>query len=73
MATGNVLSPIIDDVQTQYVKHRRTGKSRTTAIELIHEEYIHELQDVDDSLAVLIGLSLALCKKKEYQFLNAKY
>lgn len=65
MASRNNLSPIIDDVQKKYNKYRKTGKTRATAIELIREDYSQELQDEDDRLAVLIGLSLSLCTKKE--------
>lgn len=65
MTNRNYLNPIIDDVKKRYVKYRRIGKNRTTAIELIHEDYSDELHDEDDRLAVLIGLSLSLCKKKE--------
>ena len=42
------------------------------AIEEIREEYTQELCDEDDKTAVLIGLSLALCKKKELFFSIAK-
>ena len=65
MVNRNSLNPIIDDVHNRYVKYRRTGKNRATAIESIREDYAEELQDGDDRLAVLIGLSLSLCKKNE--------
>lgn len=65
MISRNSLSPIIDDIQKQYTKYRKTGKTRATAVELIREKYPQELQDEDDRLAVLIGLSLSLCKKGE--------
>lgn len=65
MAIRNSLNPMIEEVKKQYVKHRKMGKTRDEAIELIRVEYAYELQDADDRCAVLIGLSLALCKKKE--------
>lgn len=65
MLIQNSLNLIIESVQKQYVKHRKIGRTRAEAIELIRAEYAQELQDADDRLAVLIGLSLSLCKKKE--------
>lgn len=65
MEMKNGLNLIIGDVQKQYVRHRKKGRTREEAIERIRAEYEQELCDEDDKLAVLIGLSLALCKKKE--------
>lgn len=65
MVNPNGLNPIINDILKRYVKYRRTGKNRATAIEFIREDYAEELQDEDDRLAVLIGTSLSLCKKNE--------
>lgn len=66
MKNPSFLNPIAGDVQREYVKYRRAGKSRAAAIEQIFENYTNELEDEDDRLAVLIGLSLALCKKNEF-------
>ena len=65
MAIWNNFNVIIEDILKKYVKHRKMGRSRAEAIELIRDEYSYELQDADDRVAVLIGLSLSLCKKKE--------
>ena len=65
MVELNSANSIIEDVQNRYIKYRRIGKNRAVAIELIHEDYTEELQDEDDRLAVLMGLSLSLCKKRE--------
>ena len=65
MKTQDSFYLIIKDIEKQYIKYRKLGRTRAEAIELIRQEYARELQDADDRLAVLIGLSLALCKKKE--------
>jgi hypothetical protein len=56
---------LADDIQKKYTSYRRAGKSRIIAIKLIREEYFQELQDEDDRLPILVGISLSLCKKKE--------
>ena len=56
---------LIEEIQQQYVSCRRRGCTRDEAITLIREEYECELNDDDDRIAVLIGLALALCKRKE--------
>jgi hypothetical protein len=53
------------DIQEEYINYRKNGKNRAETIELLRHEYSGELQDDDDRLAVLIGLSLALCNKNE--------
>lgn len=58
-------SPIIEDVGILYWGQRKSGKSRAEAIDHIKTAYREALQDEDDRVAVLIGLALALCKKKE--------
>lgn len=58
-------NPIIVDIQSQYEKLRRAGKSRSAAICAIKQSYALELQDDDDKLTVLIGLVFSLCKKRE--------
>lgn len=65
MEYQNTFHPILEDVQKQYVKYRKNGETRAAAIERIREDYAQELQDNDDRLAVLLGLSLSLCKKRE--------
>ena len=65
MKTQDSFYLIIKDIEKQYIKYRKLGRTRAEAIELIRQEYARELQDADDRLAVLIRLSLALCKKKE--------
>lgn len=65
MVNQNGISQIVCDVQRQYVKYRKLGKNRGTAVELIRKDYVQELQDEDDKLAVLVGLALSLCKNKE--------
>ena len=58
-------NPLIVDIQKIYIDQRRNGKGREETIDWIKAEYCTELQDDDDRLAVLIGLSLALCNKNE--------
>lgn len=56
---------IIEDIRLKYENYRKNGHSRDTAISLIRKEYVCELRDDDDRIAVLIGMVFALCKKKE--------
>lgn len=65
MTIKKSLNPVIENIKKQYKNHRKMGRTREDAIMLIRNEYVQELNDEDDRLAVLIGLSLALCKKKE--------
>ena len=59
-------NPLIVDIREEYINYRKSGKGRAETLELIRNEYGGELQDDDDRLAVLIGLSLGLCNKKEF-------
>ena len=65
MTNPRYLNPIIKDIETQYVRYRKKGNSRSETIEAIRSEYAQGLKDADDRVAILIGLSLALCKKNE--------
>lgn len=65
MESNNNLVLISEHVQLRYKNYRKNGHSRDTAITLIREEYSCELHDDDDRIAVLIGLALALCERKE--------
>lgn len=58
-------NPLIEDIKEEYVKHRKMGRTRAEAIEIIRDEYAEELEDIDDRPAILAGLCLGLCKKKE--------
>ena len=64
MDYDNSIKLIITDIQHAYVSHRESGKSRKEIIELLLEEYEGGLNDDDERVAVLIGVSLSLCKKK---------
>ena len=65
MRTTCNFTAIIHEIQHRYVNYRKTGKTRSEAIQIIRENYSQELLDEDDKIAVLIGLSLSLCKKRE--------
>ena len=65
MAIQNSFYLIVKDVEKLYISFRKAGKNRKEALDVIRDDYAQELQDADDRLSVLIGLSLALCKKKE--------
>ena len=58
-------NPLVKELETEYIKHRKMGSSRSEAIELLRNKYAEELEDMDERVIVLIGLSLALCKKNE--------
>ena len=58
-------NPLIVDIREEYINYRKSGKGRAETLELIRNKYSGELQDDDDRLAVLIGLSLGLCNKNE--------
>lgn len=59
------LNLMSNDVQKQYANLRKSGKSRDAAITIIKRTYAEATEDEEDSLAVMIGLALSLCKKKE--------
>ncbi len=65
MFSHSDFNPLIVDIQEQYKAYRTTGKTRAEAVALLKDNYETELQDEDDSVAVMIGLSLALGKKRE--------
>lgn len=56
---------ITNEIQKQYVKYRKNGTTRDEAIRLLRQLYVQELQDTDDRIFVLIGLSLSLSKNNE--------
>ncbi|MBR2223459.1 MAG: hypothetical protein IJ973_03950 [Christensenellaceae bacterium] len=58
-------NPMIVDVKEEYITWRRLGKTREETVSLMREQYDAELQDIDERIEILVGLSLALCKKKE--------
>lgn len=59
------LNPLTVEVTDQYISLRKQGKNRTDAISLIQEGYSADLNDVDNRIFVLLGIAIALCKKKE--------
>jgi len=61
----NNFLPLIEDIKRLYVTYRRMGQSRAEAVETLLDEYSWELTDTDERLAVLLGISFALCKKNE--------
>lgn len=65
MALRNNYSPIIGDIQKEYNDYRAAGKSRADAVHAIKADYAAELRDEEDGAAVMIGLSLSLCRKRE--------
>lgn len=65
MAIGKISSPIIGEVRSAYLKCRKNGMTRSEVIKKIRRSYAEELQDVDDRLPVLLGLTLALSKNHE--------
>lgn len=56
---------LLSEVRMQYISYRRCGFDRSTAIQILTEKYINELQDKDDISAVVDGIVIALCQKKE--------
>ena len=48
MKTQDSFYLIIKDIEKQYIKYRKLGRTRAEAIELIRQEYARELQDADD-------------------------
>ncbi len=59
------MNELVLDVQEDYKLYRIQGHNRETAIRAIKSAYHRELEDADDKMAVMLGLVLALCKKKE--------
>ena len=59
------IDPIVADVQEQYADFRKAGKTREDAVSMIMDSYSSELADLEDSAIVMVGLVLALVKKKE--------
>ncbi|MBQ8611621.1 MAG: hypothetical protein IJ412_07945 [Oscillospiraceae bacterium] len=56
---------ISSDIKQTYVAYRKNGYSRVDAIARIHEENACALEDDDDRIAVLAGVTTALCSKNE--------
>ena len=65
MASIKYESNLAFDVVTNYEEFRKSGMSREETIERITEDFSEELQDFDDGIDVLIGIAIALVKKKE--------
>lgn len=65
MSSQNNFTYLSECVESQYQKYRKHGKSRDIALELIYQEHKYALCDDDDRFAILAGLVLALCKKRE--------
>jgi hypothetical protein len=65
MKGENSVDLIVNEVQKEYTSLRTSEKSRATAISMIIDSYGEATQDEEDYAAVIIGLVLALCKKKE--------
>ena len=65
MKGENSIALIVNEVQKEYTNLRASGKDRATAISMLKDSYNKEMQDEEDYAAIIIGLFLALCKKKE--------
>ena len=65
MQNNREIEAIFIEVLEEYQALRTLGKSRDDAIREIRYRYSKELCDDDDRVAILCGLSLALCRKKE--------
>lgn len=65
MERETVFDPMIHDMKLEYESYRRAGKSRAEAIACLKEDYAAELDDTDDRIGIMLGLTLALCTKKE--------
>lgn len=65
MKESDKLQSCINDTMSRYKRYRSIGKSRNEVISLLKEEFSAELEDDDDRVAVLIGLTHALCQKRE--------
>ena len=53
------------EIQQEYRAYRAMGENRDDAVRHLLRDYEMELEDDDERIAVLIGISLALCKKNE--------
>lgn len=65
MKGENSIALTVNEVQKEYTNLRASGKNRATAISMLKTGYSKEMQDEEDYAAIIIGLFLALCKKKE--------
>ena len=65
MASIKYESDLAFDVVTNYEEFRKNGMSREETITRITEDFCEELLDFDDGIDVLIGIAIALVKKKE--------
>lgn len=61
----DTINLIIKDIQNLYRNYRIRGDGRNNAISRIKEQYVAELQDADDQFAVVLGIALSLCERKE--------
>ena len=57
--------PMIADVRNEYIKQRRRGKDRETAVNAVLSSFSDELTDSDDGPQVWIGLASITASKKE--------
>lgn len=55
----------IQDVQRTYQALRLSGESRAEAILSLREAFADALEDPDDGPCIVVGIALALCKKRE--------
>jgi len=55
----------VKDIQKEYKEYREKGETRESTLAILRRKYQTELEDEDDRLFILLGLVLALCKKKE--------
>lgn len=53
------------EVQARYIAYRRRGVGRDATIQMLADLYANELHDPDDCPAVVDGMVLVLCQKKE--------
>lgn len=61
----NSFEPLVAEVRELYKTFRKSSKSREEAIVAVKDFFADEMTDSDDRLAVWIGLTLALCEKRE--------
>ncbi len=59
------LFPIADAILAEYKSYRVSGNGREAAIALLKQAYADELQDPEDALSLMLGIVLALSKKRE--------
>ena len=55
--------PMIADVRNEYIKQRRRGKDRETAVNAVLSSFSDELTDSDDGPQVWIGLASITASK----------